>query len=144
MNQFSSSYGVRKEAKIRGEKVYESTPCKTCGSTVKFISSYGCVECARKRDKHKLFDGTMDKYRTPAKDNAKTYRYRARKRNQMPADANKILILAFYEEAQRLTCQTGVPHEVDHRIPLVKGGLHHQNNLQVISRKMNREKGDRF
>jgi 5-methylcytosine-specific restriction endonuclease McrA len=34
----------------------------------------------------------------------------------------------------------GIPHEVDHIIPLAKGGLHHPSNLQVIPASVNRRK----
>ena len=34
-----------------------------------------------------------------------------------------------------------IPHEVDHIIPICKGGLHHPDNLQILTMKENREKG---
>ena len=44
--------------------------------------------------------------------------------------------------AKQLTEETGVPHEVDHTIPISKGGLHHQDNLQVLTREENRRKSN--
>jgi len=58
-----------------------------------------------------------------------------------PPDADKAKIIWFYEEAKRLTQATGVKHEVDHIIPVSKGGLHHQDNLQVLPWLENRAKG---
>lgn len=58
-----------------------------------------------------------------------------------PPDADKKQIQAFYVEAKRLSVITGIKHEVDHIIPVSKGGLHHQNNLQVIPWLDNRKKG---
>ena len=52
------------------------------------------------------------------------------------------LCIAFYSESRRLTRETGTPHEVDHIIPIAKGGLHCQTNLQVLTAKENREKWD--
>lgn len=58
-----------------------------------------------------------------------------------PPDADKIKLIWFYEEAKRLTLVTGIKHEVDHIIPVSKGGLHHQDNLQVLPWAENRVKG---
>ncbi|GEM_PF-6253929 len=56
-------------------------------------------------------------------------------------------VAAFYREAARLSRMTGVPHEVDHIIPLVGrnvSGLHVAANLRVIARDENRRKGNHF
>lgn len=58
-----------------------------------------------------------------------------------PPDADKAKLIWFYEEAKRLTLFTGIKHEVDHIIPVSKGGLHHHNNLQVLPWMQNRAKG---
>jgi len=129
----------------QGLKTYLSTPCKKCGSEEKYVSSYGCVKCNIEKNSHKLFDEElMSKYRTPALANSKTYRYRTKKRNQMPDDADPKKILKFYEEAERLTKETGIKYSVDHIIPISKGGLHHQDNLQVITLSENSRKGNRL
>ena len=52
------------------------------------------------------------------------------------------LCTPFYAESRRLTRETGVPHHVDHIIPIAKGGLHCQTNLQVLTARENQEKGD--
>ena len=46
-----------------------------------------------------------------------------------------------YEDAKRLTEETGVKHEVDHVWPLSKGGPHLPWNLQVLTKDENRAKG---
>lgn len=139
--------GINRQQSIsEGKKTYESiSPCKVCGSLEKYISSYGCFPCGVKRGLEKLNDSSqMEKYRTKSKSNAKTYRYRMKKKNQMPSDADQEQILHFYKEAERLTEETGIIHHVDHIIPVSKGGLHHQNNLQVLTKNENLKKGNKI
>lgn len=52
-----------------------------------------------------------------------------------------------YDEARRVTAETGIPHEVDHAVPL-KGlgicGLHVPWNLRVITAVENRQKNAKW
>lgn len=68
---------------------------------------------------------------------------RAVLKQRFPAWADTGAIAVFYQEAARLTAETGVPHEVDHFYPL-KGktvsGLHVETNLRVIPEHQNRTK----
>ena len=58
----------------------------------------------------------------------------------------------IYRTAQQISEETGVPHEVDHVIPLSGShngapsvsGLHHQDNLLIIPKSQNRSKGPKF
>lgn len=52
----------------------------------------------------------------------------------------EIKLHEVYLEAKRLTKDTGIPHHVDHIRPLAAGGVHHPNNLQVITAKENLSK----
>ena len=49
-------------------------------------------------------------------------------------------IQKIYQEAQRLTSSTGVRYDVDHIIPLFEGGMHHPDNLQVITHEQHLKK----
>lgn len=73
-------------------------------------------------------------------------RYAKKKMAMVPwADAEKIA--AIYAEAERMTRETGIPHEVDHIYPIggkTVMGLHHQDNLRVITRFENRSKGNKM
>jgi len=61
-------------------------------------------------------------------------RYAARKKFQTPIDANLEEIKRFY-----LNCPDG--YEVDHVIPISKGGLHTLSNLQYLTSVDNKRKG---
>lgn len=47
----------------------------------------------------------------------------------------------LYKQCFILGKTTGIPHEVDHIVPVSKGGQHHPDNLQVLTRTENRRKG---
>lgn len=64
-------------------------------------------------------------------------RYQARRLNQMPADADLEKIREIYAN-----CPEGF--EVDHKIPISKGGLHHQDNLQYLPWRENRRKSNKL
>lgn len=53
-------------------------------------------------------------------------------------------ISKIYKKCKRTTRETDVEHEVDHIIPLAKGGLHHPSNLQIITKTENRRKGTKL
>ena len=60
--------------------------------------------------------------------------------------ADRSKVQAFYAEAKRLTDETGIPHHVDHIIPLLGEfvcGLHVHTNLQVLPGSDNIRKGNR-
>ena len=87
----------------------------------------------------------------PSRDRALRTMYannrRCRELQQTPPWVLIADILPFYQEAARLTAETGIQHEVDHVIPLAgKGvhGLHVPWNLEVIPRAINRRKSARI
>ena len=74
---------------------------------------------------------------------ANTRRRQAAKLQRTPSWADTERMAEFYEEARRLTEETGIPHEVDHVIPLqgkLVSGLHVESNLQIITQHDNRTK----
>jgi 5-methylcytosine-specific restriction endonuclease McrA len=64
-------------------------------------------------------------------------------RQAMPAWANREAMAQIYRDARRITKETGIPHEVDHIIP-IKGkdvcGLHWEGNMVIVTREENRKK----
>lgn len=64
-------------------------------------------------------------------------KYRQKKYRKIHSSANSTLIKEFYKNKPN-------GYEVDHIIPLSKGGLHHQDNLQYLLKKDNRKKGSKL
>lgn len=69
---------------------------------------------------------------------------RALQKSSVPNWANQKVIKVYYWMARELTKILGIKYSVDHRIPLAKGGLHSQENLQVMTLSENSAKRDRL
>lgn len=81
------------------------------------------------------------------KRNALTMKRKAAKLQRTPPWVDHSEIKEIYDLAAEVSKKTGVPHEVDHIIPLhgrAVSGLHVPWNLQVITRRANRSKGIRL
>ncbi len=81
----------------------------------------------------------------PSKINAIAAKHRAHKRNQTPVDANiseiqKLYFICAYMNSISVNCKW----HIDHIRPLSKGGLHHQDNLQILDSIANMRKGAKF
>lgn len=79
------------------------------------------------------------------KHRARQAAYEATKISATPAWADFEKMEAFYLEADRLTAETGIPHDVDHFYPLnskIMCGLHVETNLQIITAEENRRKSN--
>lgn len=48
---------------------------------------------------------------------------------------------AIYRQRDSVSEWTGLKYEVDHIIPLARGGKHHPDNLQLLTEAENRSKG---
>ncbi len=78
---------------------------------------------------------------------AASMRRAAKKALAIPAWADHRAIRAIYEEAAKVTKETGVRHNVDHIVPLQSKkvcGLHCEANLRILERIENISKGNRF
>lgn len=58
------------------------------------------------------------------------------------SEEEKSSIRAIYQEARRLSVETGIKHHVDHIIPLIRGGEHLPYNLQILTAIDNIRKSD--
>ena len=147
-NQYSESKKNRDNAIAEGKKRYLSqTPCKKCGEYERYVSTWSCCKCVVEEGLKKLADKElMAPYRTKDKQNNKTYRYRAKKFSEgakLTPEENQ-RILTIYKECARITLDTGIPHHVDHIIPISKGGKHHPDNLQILTAAENIAKSNKL
>ena len=74
-------------------------------------------------------------------------RYNVRRHHKKLLWANPKDVGVFYDSARRVSECLGIPHEVDHIIPLQGRkvcGLHIPENLQVLTRDANRAKGNKL
>ncbi len=112
------------EAKYRKMRTFIGNPCRL-GHTERFTRNGDCVICAM----------TASKLRS------------AMKRGAYPiklTEAEKEQVIRIYEEAKRLTKNTGIEHHVDHIKPVSKGGTNHPSNLQILTAKENLSKSDKW
>jgi hypothetical protein len=108
--------------------------CKTCGKETP-RPVYCSDECNPKRKLHLTSEEKHRLYR--ARMNESWARYMAKRKNQTPKDADIKAIQQFYAN-----CPEG--YEVDHIIPLSKGGLHTLENLQYLTISENRKKSNKI
>ena len=127
-------------------KTYQGKPCKRAGHTERYVSNANCVVCsneytkghnptwqAENRDKIKV---SHKKYQLA---NLNYYRYlaalrRANIKRLTPKCVSLEVIKAFY-----IDCPDG--YEVDHIVPISKGGLHMLSNFQYLTAYDNKVKG---
>ena len=117
--------------KDNNKRKYKKKECEICGviTTNHRFCSKGCM------------GKSMIKYQTPedllnvkrARGREAFARYSSRKKYQTPTDENLSAIQKFYEN-----CPKG--YEVDHIIPISKGGAHSLTNLQYLTISDNRRK----
>lgn len=128
----------------RAEELGETTfrmvrPCARCAGTVGVVYRGGrtrCHDCKLEEPK-----------RNAVSTNVRRARRRARQADAMVedlTDEENQRIRAIYEECRRITRETNIPHEVDHIIPISRGGLHHPDNLRIITARANASKCDRM
>jgi len=117
--------------KPKREKQYKI--CPTCGSQHR-RQKYCSDDC----NPNRLKLSVEEKYfYVRAKKNEAWQRYMAKRKNQTPANIDIKALQEFY-----LNCPKG--YEVDHIIPISKGGLHSLENLQYLTISENRKKSNKI
>lgn len=127
-SQSCSASHNNKNVRRHGQPV---SSCKLCNSPTKshdrIFCSNKCSSLSRQKPKEQKAISNKSRQAT----------YRAKNYRKLAPDANPIIIKKIYEN-----CPDG--HEVDHIIPLSKGGLHHEDNLQYLTIEENRKKGNKI
>jgi 5-methylcytosine-specific restriction endonuclease McrA len=111
--------------------------CPNCNKEIKNLDGKYCsTECYEyHRRKYKTDEEKIDAIRKNVR--AISANYRARLRNQTPPNADLVAIKNMY-----VNCPQG--YEVDHIIPISKGGLHVLENLQYLPAAENRRKSNKI
>lgn len=134
------------------EKYVSSYNCVPCAiskgleklNNKELMSSYRTKEKKQKyyEDNRELVNSIKRKYSKSERGKAVNYekqrRRFARLKQGIPIEITEEelrQIQDIYQQAQHLTFTTGMQYDVDHIIPLFEGGLHHPNNLQIITRE---------
>lgn len=112
----------REEARIRGQKTFQGSPCVNGHKGVRTVKDNSCVECQH--------------FRRSMRDAIKRGAFRERL-----SRGDKQEISSIYAKCRAKTKATGVEHHVDHVKPLAAGGRHHPSNLQILTAQENLQKG---
>lgn len=66
--------------------------------------------------------------------------YKARGIGLLHPECSHNECIKVFELSRKISQETGMPHEVDHIIPMNLGGWHHHDNLQILPHKINESK----
>ena len=118
----------------RIKKIKKTKECAYCKMpTTRIFCSIKCSAEGRRKYKSVNEANEIKRIRR----NEVSANYRAKLRNQTPENADRKSIREFYAN-----CPKG--YEVDHIIPISKGGLHILENLQYLSISENRKKSNKL
>jgi 5-methylcytosine-specific restriction endonuclease McrA len=122
--------------KVVPKKVATLYTCPFCTNLFKGEGKYCSNECFQ-QDRRVFLDPTDAKQYKRIKKREVSIRYYQRIKDQTPPDADLPAIKKFYEN-----CPEG--YEVDHIIPISKGGPHTLENLQYLTILENRRKSNKL
>jgi 5-methylcytosine-specific restriction endonuclease McrA len=142
-------YGIQKPKHLQSKHLErkEILYCENCGSAF-IVSRFRATNkkwklrfCSHSCSRKFIYLGEAHKR---AVLNSIAARRRCRMRDAFDETADQQKINEIYSMAKRMTIETGIPMEVDHIIPISKGGKHHEDNLQIITMVENRKKHNKI
>lgn len=139
----ASYYARTAEARKAAQKVYREHPLHKEAAKLRTLEW-------RKNNPEKLREHNKKNSTQHYLENKQTYFFKAELRKERvkratPEWANLEDIFRVYELCRAISKTTGIPHEVDHAIPLQGKdvcGLHVFQNLQIVPQKHNRQKSN--
>jgi 5-methylcytosine-specific restriction endonuclease McrA len=142
-------YGLQKPKHLQSKNVErkETLYCENCQSSF-IVSRFRATN-----EKWKLrfcSHSCSSEFRYLGEDHKKAVlnsiasRRRCRIRDAFDETADQQKITEIYCKAKQLMEETGISYEVDHIIPISKGGKHHEDNLQIITMSENRKKHNKI
>jgi 5-methylcytosine-specific restriction endonuclease McrA len=133
-NKFCSQSCAAKHSntgRVRVQAYACAAGCSTMIKTGKYCSSKCAGDARRKYTPEEAAVVRKNRVREVSAN------YRAKLRDQTPHDADRDAIREFYAN-----CPLG--YEVDHIVPISKGGLHTLENLQYLTVSQNRRKSNKI
>lgn len=100
------------------------------------LTLYGQERYQENKEQHLQWNRNW-RINNPEAAKAISAKYRANKNRALTNDANLSVIKAIYKDCP-------AEHDVDHIIPLSKGGLHHEENLCYLPSALNAAKKDKL
>jgi 5-methylcytosine-specific restriction endonuclease McrA len=146
-------YGIQKpkELENKNKERRETLVCEWCQSEFVVMRFRAINEKLRHKYCSQKCRIEAQRELTSVSEDHKKARYRrltalrrVRQKAAYDETANQEVIKKIYLEASRLTQETGIRHEVDHIIPISRGGKHHEDNLRVVTITENRRKGPKL
>ena len=137
-NKFcNSSCAATFNNKLHPKKSAKMHNCPGCGVETK--TNYGkyCSNICYQTNRQKKYTPEQAALRRKQLNREVSANYRARLKNQTPIGVDRKAIQEFYTK-----CPIG--YEVDHIIPISKGGSHDLSNLQYLTIQENRKKSNKI
>ena len=130
---------ARKEAKARSKRAYYE---RNREAVIARSAAWRLANPERRKSIKAKWNA-----RNKGKTLAQVHKRNAKKKAAMPVDFgefDQFVMQEAMEACKRREALHGIKFEMDHMIPLARGGLHAWHNIQVIPMALNRRKGDRM